>query len=1039
MEDASKSAPTTGFAVCSDITGDDFSLKNVDAPVKVQRAWEREPKQAFAPRLRKGTVWKRRGLRTRSGNPQIQESGLSGPGREGQENRMLPNATDLSRVVKKRCLGMDEEEQPLVIKKTRTMHIGTQWEDRLDAATPKRKRAARDVLLFKPKTPVKEDSIKEDEMVQEEQENLAEEEDDDLILWELSDLAESKGQGEDSVSAETINSAKAIESSEHMELEKSFKEVGTKEAVMVTAEDTDPVHAIELAKAGEETTKVSEPGDSIQSEDAKNSEVAEAMETAEATDPTLAMESVKAFEEEKKDIEPETSIESEDAKDIELAENMEMAEATDPAQATESMKAFEEEIEPEISIESEHATEMGESIELAEAINTADTIHSAEAAEPEKGIDMVDAVQPASTIELAKVIAPVDVFEPTKELENMAESVEPADGIKPVEDIKLVEDIKEGEAIEDSREPKSAIIELVDATESAIIIEPSKATETAVQAIEPEKVIESVETNEPEKTIETTLTSTYIPDDTDLLKSFLDRAQARKAAKLAGEDSDTVRKALAASPSPSLSPPPSPLTNPFESFDRNSPSRTKIGDDDEEANNERETDSQTANQNAEESPVPARRLRSGRSSSRLPALSKTPPPGPNHIPLRRPGGSEAVKLTHGTEAQRLAAQTRANTKKNKGKSTPAVITLKTIAKIAESDVKGDGGLAEEKADSKGSEDVGMKDGEKTDSKKKAVCWDEQLEHFFQEKVEEKDKVAINKDVTKGEEATEKSTRKEKASRSATPKKVVRKEPEQPSPKPCNEELLYTRVVVSPRHLPTSYRNGKLDPKAIPPAPQIIRCVRVIQPLKEGKNGTPAPKKRTRTDDTIAVAADMKMSVKETATKLAKESTKEAKRPVRETAREVIWKGTAREGVKASAVKESARKTATKESTKEQEQPSRQHLKRPLSVSHTVPSQSSSADSSDSPPPRAKKMKPSSVSNEKTAAAPATKPKPKALPRPTTRASKIARLPAAAHGSGTTAGTAIAIPTPALPTTTPVLPTGAAAERPKRRGRPARRT
>ena len=159
-------------------------------------------------------------------------------------------------------------------------------------------------------------------------------------------------------------------------------------------------------------------------------------------------------------------------------------------------------------------------------------------------------------------------------------------------------------------------------------------------------------------------------DDTNMLKDFLNRAQARKAAKTPTLSMDPPR--------PQISPRRSPRKA-LGSYVGNALSPQKLGyiatrpgtppgkprfdildsDDADEITTE-----------------PASCRRSTR--KHLPAPSKAPPGAPSFIPVRRADGTDPVILQK-SQAQELAMVTRANTRRNKGQSKPPLLALQDLA------------------------------------------------------------------------------------------------------------------------------------------------------------------------------------------------------------------------------------------------------------------------------------------------------------------------------------------------------------------------
>lgn len=199
-----------------------------------------------------------------------------------------------------------------------------------------------------------------------------------------------------------------------------------------------------------------------------------------------------------------------------------------------------------------------------------------------------------------------------------------------------------------------------------------KANEVLAKT-ELDDVSQTVEATREQTPNQKTRSGARFSDDTSLLKAFLNRAQARKAAQkpfLSAPDA----------PIPQLSPRRSPrkmhgsqdghVSSPRKSRSSATrpgtpPGKTKVeafdSDDDEEV---------TAAE-------PASCRRSTR--TRLPAPSKTAAGAPSFIPVRRADGGDPVVLQK-SQAQELALTTRANTRRNKGQSKPPLQALQDLPK-----------------------------------------------------------------------------------------------------------------------------------------------------------------------------------------------------------------------------------------------------------------------------------------------------------------------------------------------------------------------
>ena len=166
----------------------------------------------------------------------------------------------------------------------------------------------------------------------------------------------------------------------------------------------------------------------------------------------------------------------------------------------------------------------------------------------------------------------------------------------------------------------------------------------------------------------TTRSGARFSDDTNLLKDFLNRAQARKLAKDSkipahgppeSSPRRTPRKVLAEvdSNSPSPQRPKDLATRPGTP-----PAKQRM-----DAFAFDDVDELTAE------PTSCRRS----NRTRLPTVSKAPPGAPSFIPVRRADGTDPVVLPKSI-AQDLAVQTRANTRRNKGQSKPPSVALQTL-------------------------------------------------------------------------------------------------------------------------------------------------------------------------------------------------------------------------------------------------------------------------------------------------------------------------------------------------------------------------
>ena len=159
-------------------------------------------------------------------------------------------------------------------------------------------------------------------------------------------------------------------------------------------------------------------------------------------------------------------------------------------------------------------------------------------------------------------------------------------------------------------------------------------------------------------------------DDTSMLKDFLNRAQARKAAQ-----------------KPLLSAPDAPISQPSP---RRSPRKTHGSQDGHTLSPQKprnianrpgtppgkpKTDALDSDEGEELAAEPASCRRSTR--TRLAAPSKALAGAPSFIPVRRADGTDPVVLQK-SQAQELAVTTRANTRRNKGQSKPPLLALQDL-------------------------------------------------------------------------------------------------------------------------------------------------------------------------------------------------------------------------------------------------------------------------------------------------------------------------------------------------------------------------
>ncbi|CAD6585549.1 MAG: hypothetical protein ASARMPREDX12_002052 [Alectoria sarmentosa] len=196
-----------------------------------------------------------------------------------------------------------------------------------------------------------------------------------------------------------------------------------------------------------------------------------------------------------------------------------------------------------------------------------------------------------------------------------------------------------------------------------------KANEVLAR-IELEDVSQAMEATKEQTPNQKTRSGARFSDDTSMLKDFLNRAQARKAAQ---------RPILSApdAPIPQHSPRRSPR-KPHGSQDGHASSPQKprnVANRPGTPPGKPKAEALEFDDGEELTAEPASCRRSAR--TRLPAPSKAPPGGPSFIPVRRADGADPVVLQK-SQAQELAVSTRANTRRNKGQSKPPLLALKDL-------------------------------------------------------------------------------------------------------------------------------------------------------------------------------------------------------------------------------------------------------------------------------------------------------------------------------------------------------------------------
>lgn len=237
------------------------------------------------------------------------------------------------------------------------------------------------------------------------------------------------------------------------------------------------------------------------------------------------------------------------------------------------------------------------------------------------------------------------------------------------------------EAIEAYESPNRSPTSKFPTTVSLNEIQTSQAIDTA------NEIIAEIEVHEATQTLETnkgginssnrkTRSGIRYSDDTSMLKEFLNRAQAKKAAKTPGLTALDL-------PKPQISPRRSPrkALGSHRGNDLSPQKPRDVPNRPDTPPGKPRVDAVDSDDGEEISAEITSCRRSTR--ARLPAPVKGIPGAPSFIPVRRADGTDPVVLQK-SQAQELAMVTRANTRRNKGQSKPPLLALQDIpAEIAE--------------------------------------------------------------------------------------------------------------------------------------------------------------------------------------------------------------------------------------------------------------------------------------------------------------------------------------------------------------------
>ena len=232
------------------------------------------------------------------------------------------------------------------------------------------------------------------------------------------------------------------------------------------------------------------------------------------------------------------------------------------------------------------------------------------------------------------------------------------------------------EAIEAYESPDRSPVSKSPIAVSLNEIQTSQAIDSAnetIAAIEVHEATQALETNKGgiDSSNRKMRSGIRFSDDTSMLKEFLNRAQAKKAAKTPGLTALDL-------PKPQISPRRSPRKA-LGSHSGNDLSPQKPRDVPNRPGTppgKPQVDAVDSDDGEEISAEITSCRRSTR--TRLPAPVKGIPGAPSFIPVRRADGTDPVVLQK-SQAQELAMVTRANTRRNKGQSKPPLLALQDIS------------------------------------------------------------------------------------------------------------------------------------------------------------------------------------------------------------------------------------------------------------------------------------------------------------------------------------------------------------------------
>ncbi|KAL9100346.1 MAG: hypothetical protein Q9163_004268 [Psora crenata] len=205
----------------------------------------------------------------------------------------------------------------------------------------------------------------------------------------------------------------------------------------------------------------------------------------------------------------------------------------------------------------------------------------------------------------------------------------------------------------------------------AVDVQPSTGFDLETRVGDAQQTVEGV-SEQVDLDIRNGRLSARYSDDTSILKDFLNRAQARRAAREAIDGPKSLQRSPRRSPRKALQVL-NEATSSSVQLEELTPGRVPTRPATPTATSKIDFPA------ADDVGGPAVEAPSCRRSARtrLPARSKPPPGAPSLIPVRRADGTDPVVLQK-SQAQELAIVTRTNTRRNKGQSKPPLLALQDL-------------------------------------------------------------------------------------------------------------------------------------------------------------------------------------------------------------------------------------------------------------------------------------------------------------------------------------------------------------------------